>query len=116
MDSIENSSSPTPNLAFLKEMLGEDKETLKEVLQIFLEEGPILLNQLQRATQEKDHDSLNKITHKMITELTTVGVKSVVYDLKRINKESSQMSDLDLVVERIITIVNDSFTYFKTLV
>lgn len=116
MDSIENSSSPTPDLAFLKEMLGEDKETLKEVLQIFLEEGPILLNQLQRAAQEKDHDSLNKITHKMIAELTTVGVTSVVYDLKRINKSSREMVDLDKVIERVTKVINDSFEYFKTIV
>ncbi len=116
MNNNENTSSPTPDLSFLKEMLGDDKETLKEILLIFLEEGPILLSQLERAGQEKDHDSLNKITHKMITELTTVGVTSVVYDLKRINKGSRDIIDLDKVIERIVKVVNDSFEYYKTIV
>lgn len=116
MSSTGKSSNPIPDLSYLKEMLGDDKETLREVLLIFLEDGPILLTQLVRAGQEKDHDSLNKITHKMITELTTVGVKSVIYDLKRINQSSREMGDLEKVIERIVSIVNDSFEYFKTIV
>lgn len=116
MDSIGKPSSSTPDLSFLKEMLGDDKETLNEVLLIFLEEGPTLLAQLERAGQEKDHRSLNEITHKMIAELTTVGVTSVVYDLKRINKSSREMVDLDKVIERVTKVVNDSFEYFKTIV
>ncbi len=116
MSSNQNSSHPIPDLTFLKEMIGDDKETLREILMIFLEDGPILLKQLERAGQEKDHDSLNKITHKMIPELTTVGVTSVVHDLKRINQSSKQMNDLDVAINRIVNVVSDSFEYFKTIV
>jgi len=91
MDGIGKSSSSIPDLSFLKEMLGNDNELLKEILLIFLEEGPILLSQLERAAQEKDHNSLNQITHKLITELTTMGITSVIYDLKRVNKSGKEL-------------------------
>lgn len=105
-----------PNLTFLKEMLGDDEEGLKEILAVFVEEAPRMLNSLEESAKEKDYENVKRVSHTLITELSTVGINSVVNDLKRINKGAKEMEDLQEVIGKVVDVVRHSMEYFKKII
>ncbi len=107
---------PLPDLQYIKQMIGDDQEVLQEVITIFMEEMPTMLKELRMATESRDHDKLRTITHTLVTELSTLGITSVVNDVKAINKNSREMKDLDDVVDKIIKTVSFSMEYLKSLI
>lgn len=107
---------PLPDLHYIKQMIGDDQEVLSEVITIFMEEMPTMLKNLRECAESRDHDKLKVITHTLVTELSTLGITTVINDVKAINKNSREMKDLDETVDRIIKTVTFSMEYLKTLI
>lgn len=112
---MENQEIPLPDLSYLKDMTDGDEESLKEVIAIFLEEAPRLMKLMKDSAIAEDHDQLKFLTHKLITQLTYVGINSVVPDVKLINTGSTKMNDLNERIDKIIKVVDFSVVYLKTL-
>lgn len=104
-----------PDLTFLREMLGNDEESLKEVVSIFLEDGPPMVKSLEESVRLKDYDMIKRTSHTLITELSTVGITSVVPDLKRMNKSAKDMTDIEEVMQRITDVVDKSVQFFNSM-
>jgi hypothetical protein len=60
--------------------------------------------------------ALSCATHKLITQLTYVGVNWIVPEVKLINSGSVNMKDLNERIERIILVIENSITYLKGLI
>lgn len=116
METNNKFSTPAPDLTYLKGMVGDDQNVLKEIINIFLEEGPGMVASLKVATSGRDFDTIKKITHTLITELSTVGIVTAVNDVKRINKQCSEMKDLDTVVEGVVKTIEESMVMLKEMV
>ena len=117
MDELaNNNNTPVPDISYLKEMVGDDKETIKEIILLFLEQAPLRMKALKESVQSDDPTKLKTISHSLITELTTVGILSVINDLKRINTASKDMDDLTETVDKIIKAINDGMQGLKTLI
>lgn len=116
MDELANNNIPVPDISYLKEMVGDDKETIKEIILLFLEQAPVRMRDLKESADSVDHAKLKTLSHSLITELTAVGILSVVNDLKRINTASKDMEDLNETVDRIIIAVNQGMDGLKTLI
>jgi len=114
-NSFEN-NIPLPDLQYIKQMIGDDQEVLTEVITIFMEEMPSMLKSLREGSEARDHEKLKAVTHTLVTELSTLGITSVINDVKAINKNSREMKDLDETVDRIIKTVTFSMEYLKTLI
>lgn len=112
----DNQKYPIPDLSYLRDMTDGDEESLKEVIAIFLDEAPRLMKLMKDSADSGDHDSLKFSTHKLITQLTYVGITSVIPDVKLINTGSFKMSDLKERVDRIIKVVEQSMIYLRTLI
>lgn len=104
-----------PDLTFLREMLGDDQDSLKEIITIFLEDGPPMIKSLEESVRLRDFEMIKRTSHTLITELSTVGITSVVPDLKRMNKTAKEMNDLDEVMEHIKDVVDRSVQFFKSM-
>jgi len=115
-NTIKKSDIPIPDLQYLKQMIGDDAEVLKEVITIFIEEMPSMLKDLRESGESRDHERLGTITHTMVTEFSTLGITSVINDVKAINKGSREMKDLDDTIDRIVKTVILSIEYLKTLI
>ncbi len=115
-NSKDNQEYPIPDLTYLRDMTDGDEESLKEVISIFVDEAPRLMKLMQESADSGDHDSLKFSTHKLITQLTYVGITSVIPDVKLINTGSSKMSDLKERVDKIVRVVEHSMIYLKTLI
>ncbi|MDP3452395.1 MAG: hypothetical protein Q8R90_05520 [Bacteroidales bacterium] len=90
---VEDSDIAIPDLHFLKQMIGEDVDLLKEVITIFIEEMPSMLKELRESGESRDHEKLRSITHTMLTELSTLGITSVMSDVRAIHRGSWEMKD-----------------------
>jgi hypothetical protein len=115
-NSKDNQEYPIPDLTYLRDMTDGDEESLKEVISIFLDEAPRLMQLMKESADSGDHDSLKFSTHKLVTQLTYVGITSVIPDVKLINTGSSKMSDLKERVDKIVRVVEHSMIYLKTLI
>ncbi|MDO9680048.1 MAG: hypothetical protein Q7262_03455 [Bacteroidales bacterium] len=117
MDELaNNNNTPVPDISYLKEMVGDDKETIKEIILLFLEQAPLRMKSLIECANKGDHEKLKTISHSLITELTTVGILQAVNDLKRINTASRDMDDLNETVESIVKAINEGIKGLKTLI
>jgi hypothetical protein len=117
MDDIINGNKiPLPDLTYLKTMADGDETFIREIIKIFLEEGPVMLKSMKDCAEAGDHDKLKLVTHKLITQLTSVGIVTAVADVKRINKGSRDMVDLNETVDRILKISNVSIEHLKTMI
>ncbi len=114
MGNIQNNTA-APDLSYLKEMVGDDKDALKDIISIFCNEAPFALESLEESAKRRDHNELRRISHSLIAELTTVGILSALHDLKRINKSSKEIKDLDEATERVVKTVRDSIEILKTM-
>ncbi len=116
MDSKKNSTqSLTPDIDYLKSILGDDKDSINEVISIFVETVPMKIRDLKQSVDEMDHDRIKRISHSLISELQTMGINSVVKDIKEINNRSAEMDDLRQKVERIADIVDRSIVFYKNM-
>jgi len=115
-NSKDNQEYPIPDLTYLRDMTDGDEESLKEVISIFLDEAPRLMQLMKESADSGDHDSLKFSTHKLVTQLTYVGITTVIPDVKLINTGSSKMSDLKERVDKIVRVVEHSMIYLKTLI
>ena len=116
MDELANNNTPLPDISYLKEMVGDDKETIKEIILLFIEQAPLRTKDLRESAKSGDHSKLKTVSHSLITELTTVGILSVVNDLKRINTASRDMDDLNETIESIIAAINEGIQGLKKLI
>lgn len=113
---IENTEIPIPDLTKLRDMTAGDEESFKEVISIFLEDVPQMLVAMKESADSGDHDRLKFVTHKLITQLSYVGIFSAIPDVKLINSGSTKMNDLPERIDRITDIVNYSIDYLKKIV
>jgi len=97
-------------------MVGDDTETLKEIISIFIEESPETLKSLRESVESRDFERLKSVTHSLATELAMLGVTSIVNDVKIISKSGSEMDNLDETVDKIVKTVVYSVEYFKTII
>lgn len=117
MDELaNNNNTPLPDISYLKEMVGDDKEIIKEIILLFIERAPLRTKELRESARAGDHNKLKTVSHSLITELTTVGILSVVNDLKRINTASKDMENLKETVDRIITAINEGVQGLRKLI
>ena len=107
---------PLPDLSYLRDMTGGDEAFIKEIITIFLDEVPNMLVTMKESADSGDHDKLKFVTHKLITQLTYVGILSVISDVKLINTESREMKDLNERVDKVINIVNYSIDNLKKMI
>jgi hypothetical protein len=107
---------PLPDLSYLREMTGGDEAFIKEIITIFLDEVPGMLVSMKENANSGNHDKLKFVTHKLITQLTYVGILSAISDVKIINKESKDLKDLNERVDKVINIVNNSIDNLKKMI
>jgi HPt (histidine-containing phosphotransfer) domain-containing protein len=113
---MQNNKIPLPDLSYLEDMTGGDKDSLKEIVAIFLDEGPRLMNLMKESAEAGDTAQLKFSTHKLITQLTYVGINSVVPDVKLINNGSIKQEDLAERIAYISRVVDFSIEYLRKFV
>lgn len=111
-----NMNYPKPDLTYLKDMADGDENFIREIIEIFLRNGPESLVLMREYGLSGNHEKLKFVAHKLLPELTFVGILSAIPDVEKISKESEQMIDLTIAINRVILIINSGMVELRKLI
>ncbi len=77
--STENKKEKCTNLDNLNRLTKSDPKLIMEMISLYLEQTPSLVNSMKKSFQEKDHKTLHKAAHTMIPSFSIMGI-SVDYE------------------------------------
>ncbi|MDX2002068.1 MAG: Hpt domain-containing protein [Chitinophagales bacterium] len=99
------------NLDFVKENSFNNTAFLKEVLEIFLQSTPGLLDELREACGANDWDRLKKVAHKLKPQAQTFGIgalEPILEYLENVNPDAKNINEVIEFVERAVGLVNEA--------
>jgi hypothetical protein len=112
----EGINHPLPDLTYLKEMAGGDEDFVKEIINHFLENGPRLINLMRESALSGDDEKLHFAAHKLLPQLTFVGILTAIPDIEKIENDYKLMGDLSVVIERAIKTINFGIEDLKKMI
>ena len=92
------------NLKTLLQAVGNDKESLKEMIQIFLDTLPQALAKLRESMEKEDWDAVKRIAHSTKSNIDMLEVQSSFYKIKEIEtlaKEQHETEKIPILLEKI---------------
>jgi len=107
------------NLDFLKQFTKNDPDMISEMIRVYLEETPALINDMKRAVNKHDWDALAMAAHSIIPSFATIGINQEFAaitnkiqqfaksksdpksDFQKVNLTEEQVADLILKVEAV---------------
>jgi len=94
-DVTEDQSSQMYSLDTLKDFLGQDESALKEVLKSFIDSSAENIGLLQIAIQEKNHEEIKSIAHRIAPMFKQIQANEIGQILKKLEKDDLNTLDLD---------------------
>ena len=82
------------------ERLGGDEELLREVAGLFLDEYPMLMDEIRSAAQARDADALQRAAHSMKGSVSNFGADGV-YQAAFALEKKGRSGDLEPCIERL---------------
>lgn len=83
------------NLSFLNEMSGGNADFIREFLQLFVNNIPTSVTDLEDGLQDKDWEKVRQAAHKMKPSLNYVGLKETYQDVMTIEANAKDLKNLD---------------------
>ncbi|MEI6678900.1 MAG: hypothetical protein WCL21_09855 [Mariniphaga sp.] len=107
---------PLPDLAYLNEMAGGDESFMKEIISLFLETAPALILLMKQSALAGDMEKLHFSAHKLLPQLTFVGILTAIPDIQRIESGSSSLEEILDCMDKAIAIINFSIEDLKKMI
>lgn len=105
------------DLSEVKNILGDDADTLKHMLQVFVDSTPETLADLNEAHLRNNHDELARSAHKMKPSLDLLKIDRLYNVVRTIDKkdkvEKLTPAELQSAVEEMNNVLNIVFTQMK---
>lgn len=103
------------DLQYLKSMSNGSPEFIKDMINIFLEETPLMLNQMNEYMQAKDLEGVRKAVHKMKASMDLMGIKSIREDIINIEQSVKNKTKLDLLPNMVEKVEDDCLKALEEL-
>lgn len=78
------------DLSYLESMSGEDKDLMKEMIDIFKEQVPEFVAEMKTCLQNSDYKNLGAIAHKAKSSISIIGLVQLIDDLKEFEKDVAE--------------------------
>jgi HPt (histidine-containing phosphotransfer) domain-containing protein len=115
-ESVNLRSGYTDELMYLKEMADNDESFVKEIITHFLRNGPELLSSMRQSALAGDNLKLRFAAHKLLPQLSFVGILAAIPFVSKIEEESKTGNDLSDLTERAIKIINYGIEDLKKMI
>jgi HPt (histidine-containing phosphotransfer) domain-containing protein len=89
------------NLDYLMELSGGNKEFIKEVTQLFIDETPSNIRKMQDALLVKDYQTIRTVAHKIKPSMTFFGIAELEEEIKSLEYNAMHAINLDTLEEQI---------------
>ncbi|ASV30485.1 hybrid sensor histidine kinase/response regulator [Maribacter cobaltidurans] len=86
----ENHNTSMFQLTYIKSFLGDDEESVQEILKTFREESSRNLEELEHALIAKDYKSLGAISHRMLPMFRQLQITSCIPILEKFEKNNEE--------------------------
>jgi len=83
------------DLTYLKSMACDSPELIKEMLEIFLEQIPEFIRDLNESLSAKEYNTLGAIAHKAKSSVSIVGMNNLANELKELELKSRAGEDVE---------------------
>ena len=91
------------DLTYLKKRTKEDPVLIREMISLYLQQTPPLINQMKQGLHDKDWDSVYTAAHKMIPSFSIMGINKDFEDTARkIQEYSNSKKHLDEMPEMVL--------------
>ena len=106
-------SSKITDLTYLTEASAGNKLFLKEMIEIFLKQTPLLIAGLFTTSQKKDWPEFRKIMHKIKPSITMMGIHELEPDIIKIDnavKKGIEVEQLPMLLQKFEDVCNRSYS------
>ena len=70
------------NLTYLRNITGGDKESIREIILLFVEQVPEFIGNMKKHLEEKNYIELGREAHKAKSSVMILGMEDLGHDLK----------------------------------
>ena len=70
------------NLDYLRSITGGDRDSIREIIELFIEQVPEFIGNLKKHLSEKNYADLGKEAHKAKSSVMILGMEDLGHDLK----------------------------------
>lgn len=89
------------NLDFLKQVYNSDSEIIDQIRQIFLENIPKYINDLDLASEEQNWAAISFTAHKIKSSIRLFNINQIIEEVVEIENHSKAMTELDGLPNKI---------------
>lgn len=116
MDSKKSISDfPELDLKYLREVSGGNEEFVQQIIEIFIEDTPSMLNNIRESYAKGDFEKVKFYTHKLTSQLPMVGLNGAVDDARLIEKECNSLPDLEDRINGLIDFIEKGIEKLKQI-
>lgn len=104
---------------FLISFAGNDKEKQKKYINIFLQNAPKLLTQMQNGLEKNDHEMIKISAHSLKTQLNYMGVKeefSHVQEIEQMTSHTHKKEEIKLLIDNLQMVCEQAFKELENYV
>lgn len=86
------------DLGILRQMTGGDKEFMKHMIQVFLEEAPIQISEIKKAFLDNNTAVVSAVAHKLKSSCKSMGVvkgSDLALEIEKNSKELNYSGELE---------------------
>ena len=118
----KSSAEPAENYkyidpAHLDSVTGGDEKFKLELIDVFIQQLPTLLVNLEKALQDKDFKQLSAIAHKTKSSVALMGIESLRADMAELELKAKDGDDIELyrkIVTNFLSVSTDVLTEIET--
>ena len=103
-DSTHQRNVKEYNLSLIEELMGGDRESVKKIVQSFIQSIPPSVTAMQEACDAKDWLSTSKCAHNLKANIDTLQMHIIHEDVKNIEINGKQGVDLELIPSMVIKV------------
>jgi HPt (histidine-containing phosphotransfer) domain-containing protein len=97
---------------------GQDKAKQKKYIQIFLQNAPKLLEQIEQGLVDKNYESIKIAAHSLKTQLNYMGVKeelSHIFEIEQLSKNAHRHEELTQLTKQLGVVCKAAFAELEQL-
>ncbi len=99
------------DLSFLLKLTKTNPKLMKEMISVYLEQTPPLVNVMKQSTRDKDWASLNTAVHKMIPSFSIVGISTDFESMARKVQEYAKSQQIANEIPNLVLQIGNACTH-----
>ncbi len=89
------------NLTYLRSVCDGDLNFMNDMVQAFITNTPVAMNELQKASDHSDWEQVSKLAHKLKPSITFVGLEKAKSLIKKIEESAKEKTGTDQIPNKI---------------